>query len=82
MVHEVRHDDPLHFGLVLIFNLCIGLCTPPVGSCLFVGCGVAGTTIAKVWRPLLPFFFAMFVVLMAVTYWPALSLALPKALGF
>jgi tripartite ATP-independent transporter DctM subunit len=74
--------SPLHFGLVLIFNLCIGLCTPPVGSCLFVGCGVAGTTIAKVWRPLLPFFFAMFVVLMLVTYWPALSLALPRALGF
>lgn len=73
---------PLHFGLLLIFNLCIGLCTPPVGNCLFVGCGVAETTIAKVWRPLLPFFFAMFVVLMAVTYWPALSLALPKALGF
>ncbi|MDO8539779.1 MAG: TRAP transporter large permease [Opitutaceae bacterium] len=73
---------PLHFGLVLIFNLCIGLCTPPVGNCLFVGCSVAETTIAKVWRPLLPFFFAMFVVLMAVTYWPALSLALPKALGF
>jgi tripartite ATP-independent transporter DctM subunit len=73
---------PLHFGLVLIFNLCIGLCTPPVGNCLFVGCGVAGTTIAKVWRPLLPFFFAMFVVLMLVTYWPALSLALPRALGF
>lgn len=74
--------SPLHFGLVLIFNLCIGLCTPPVGSCLFVGCGVAGTTIAKVWRPLLPFFGAMFVVLMLVTYWPALSLALPRALGF
>jgi tripartite ATP-independent transporter DctM subunit len=73
---------PLHFGLVLIFNLCIGLCTPPVGNCLFVGCGVAGTTIARVWRPLLPFFFAMFVVLMLVTYWPALSLALPRALGF
>jgi len=74
--------SPLQFGLVLIFNLCIGLCTPPVGSCLFVGCGIAGTTIAKVWRPMLPFFFAMFVVLMLVTYWPALSLALPKALGF
>ncbi len=74
--------SPLHFGLVLIFNLCIGLCTPPVGSCLFVGCGVAGTTIAKIWRPLLPFFFAMFAVLMLVTYWPALSLALPRALGF
>jgi len=74
--------SPLQFGLVLIFNLCIGLCTPPVGSCLFVGCGIAGTTIAKVWRPMLPFFFAMFVVLMLVTYWPALSLALPRALGF
>ncbi|MGH7958113.1 MAG: TRAP transporter large permease, partial [Opitutaceae bacterium] len=73
---------PLHFGLVLIFNLCMGLCTPPVGNCLFVGCGVAETTIARVWRPLLPFFFAMFVVLMLVTYWPALSLALPRALGF
>lgn len=74
--------SPLHFGLMMIFNLCLGLCTPPVGSCLFVGCGVAGTTIAKVWRPLLPFFFAALVVLMLVTYWPALSLALPKALGF
>jgi tripartite ATP-independent transporter DctM subunit len=73
---------PLHFGLLLIFNLCMGLCTPPVGNCLFVGCGVAETTIARVWRPLLPFFFAMFVVLMLVTYWPALSTALPKALGF
>lgn len=73
---------PLHFGLVLIFNLCIGLCTPPVGNCLFVGCGVAETTIAKVWRPLMPFFIAMFVVLLLVTYWPPLSTALPKALGF
>ena len=74
--------SPLHFGLVLIFNLCIGLCTPPVGNCLFVGCGVAGTTIARVWRPLLPFFAAMLVVLLLVTFWPALSLALPRALGF
>jgi tripartite ATP-independent transporter DctM subunit len=73
---------PLHFGLVLIFNLCIGLCTPPVGNCLFVGCGVAETTIARVWRPLMPFFVAMFVVLMFVTYVPALSTTLPKALGF
>lgn len=73
---------PIHFGLLLIFNLCIGLCTPPVGSILFVGCGVAETTIAKVWRPLLPFFVAMIVVLGLVTFWPALTLALPKALGF
>jgi tripartite ATP-independent transporter DctM subunit len=74
--------DPTHFGIVLIFNLCIGLCTPPVGSVLFVGCGVGGTTIARVWRPLLPFFLAMVAVLLLVTYWPAVSLALPRALGF
>lgn len=74
--------DPTHFGIVLIFNLCIGLCTPPVGSVLFVGCGVSGTTIARVWRPLLPFFFAMVAVLLLVTYWPAVSLTLPRALGF
>jgi tripartite ATP-independent transporter DctM subunit len=74
--------DPIHFGLVMIFNLCIGLCTPPVGSVLFIGCGVAQTTIAKVVRPLLPFFAVMLVVLLAVTYVPALSLWLPKVLGF
>lgn len=74
--------SPLHFGLIMIFNLCLGLCTPPVGNCLFVGCGVAGTTISQVWRPMVPFLIAAFVVLMAVTYWPGLSLALPKALGF
>lgn len=73
---------PLHFGLILIFNLCLGLCTPPVGNCLFVGCGVAGTTISRVWRPMIPFLIAGLVVLLLVTYWPAVSLALPKALGF
>ncbi len=74
--------DPIHFGIVLIFNLCIGLCTPPVGTALFVGCGVAGTTIAKVWRPLIPFFIAMLVVLMLVTFVPSLTLFLPRLLGF
>jgi tripartite ATP-independent transporter DctM subunit len=73
---------PLQFGLVLIFNLCIGLCTPPVGSCLFVGCGVGGTTIAKVWRHLMPFFIAMVIVLLMVTFWPALTITLPRLLGF
>lgn len=73
---------PLHFGMILIFNLCMGLCTPPVGDCLFVGCGVAQTTIAREWRPMLPFLLAMFLVLLLVTYWPAMSTALPKALGF
>ena len=72
--------DPVHFGLLMIFNLCIGLCTPPVGSILFVGCGVARTSIREVIRPLLPFFAAMVVVLLLVTFVPALSLWLPRLL--
>ncbi len=72
---------PVHFGLIMIANLCIGLCTPPVGTCLFVGCGVGQTTIVKVTRPLLPFFAAMIVALMLVTYIPQLSLFIPKLLN-
>jgi tripartite ATP-independent transporter DctM subunit len=74
--------DPIHFGIVLIMNLCIGLCTPPVGTCLFLGCGIAETTMARVFRPLLPFFAAMVVVLLVTTYVPWLSLALPRVFGF
>lgn len=73
--------DPVHFGLIMIFNLCIGLCTPPVGSVLFVGCSVAQTTLRRVLRPLLPFFGAMLLVLLLVTYVPALSLWLPTLFG-
>jgi tripartite ATP-independent transporter DctM subunit len=73
--------DPVHFGVLMITNLCIGLCTPPVGTCLFVGCGVGGTTIAKVVRPLLPMFLAMLVALMLITFLPALSLWLPRTLA-
>jgi len=71
---------PVHFGIMIIANLCIGLCTPPVGTCLFVGCGVGKTTIAKVTVPLLPFFAAMAAALMLITYIPKLSLYLPKLL--
>lgn len=74
--------DPTHFGIILVLNLCVGLCTPPVGSVLFVGVGVAQTSIAKVVRPLLPFFIAMIVSLLVVTYWPALSLWLPALFGY
>ncbi len=74
--------SPIHFGIMMVMNLCIGLCTPPVGSVLFVGCGIADTTIASVIKPLLPMFIAMFVALMAVTYIPDLSLWLPKLFGF
>jgi TRAP-type C4-dicarboxylate transport system permease large subunit len=71
----------LHFGIIMITNLCIGLCTPPVGTCLFLGCGVGKTTIAKVTPVLLPFFGAMVVALLLITYIPALSLWLPSLFG-
>lgn len=73
--------DPVHFGIVIIANLCIGLCTPPVGTCLFLGCSVGKTTIARVIPSAIPFFIAMFIALMLITYWPWLSLALPRALN-
>lgn len=74
--------DPVHFGIVMVLNLCIGLCTPPVGSVLFVGVGIANTTIEKVIKPLLPLFIAMLIALMMVSYWPALSLWLPESFGY
>lgn len=73
--------DPVHFGIVMVMNLCIGLCTPPVGSVLFVGVGVAGTTIAKVIKPLIPLFLAMVIALILVTYIPQISLWLPRLFG-
>lgn len=74
--------DPVHFGIVMVLNLCIGLCTPPVGSILFVGVSVAGTTIQKVVKPLLPLFVAMLIALILVTYIPSLSLWLPGIFGY
>ncbi len=74
--------DPTHFGIVMVLNLCIGVTTPPVGSVLFVGVGVANTTIAKVIRPLLPLYIVMIIALLLVTYIPALSLWLPSLFGY
>ena len=74
--------DPIHFGIVMVLNLCIGLCTPPVGSVLFVGCGIANTSIAKLIKPLLPFYMAMIIALMIVTYFPEISLFLPRIFGY
>ncbi len=70
--------DPVHFGIIMVLNLCIGLCTPPVGSVLFVGVGIAKTSIEKVVRPLLPLFIAMIIALFLVSYFPSLSLWLPR----
>lgn len=72
---------PVHFGMVMIANLCIGLCTPPVGTCLFVGCGVGKTTIAEATGALLPFFGAMLIALAATSFLPELSLWLPRLSG-
>jgi tripartite ATP-independent transporter DctM subunit len=74
--------DPLHFGILMILNLCIGICTPPVGAVLFVGCAVADTKITQIIKWLLPFFVAMIVSLMLVTYIPQITLFLPRVLGF
>ncbi|RME71763.1 MAG: TRAP transporter large permease [Verrucomicrobia bacterium] len=73
--------DPVQFGIVLIANLCIGLCTPPVGTCLFIGCSVGRTPISRVVAPMIPFFIAMTVGLLLITYVPTLSLWLPRFLG-
>lgn len=71
----------LHFGMMMILNLCIGLCTPPVGSVLFVGCSIAKTSMVAMIRPLLPMYIAMIGALALVTYIPALSEWLPQRLG-
>jgi len=71
--------DPVHFGMIMMLNLGIGLCHPPVGSILFVGCAVGKVSIEEVMKKIWPFYGVMFVVLMLVTYVPLLSLWLPKA---
>ena len=80
VVRELGMSD-IQFGVMIIANLCIGLCTPPVGSCLFIGCGIGQTSIARVTRPMLPFFLAMLIALAAITFLPWLSLWLPDAAG-
>ncbi len=73
--------DPVHFGIMMIFNLCIGLCTPPVGSALFVGCSVSGVKLQDLIKPMLPFFSVLLITLLLVTYIPQLSLFLPNLFG-
>ncbi|MFN3985126.1 MAG: TRAP transporter large permease [Rhodocyclaceae bacterium] len=73
--------DPVHFGMIMLVNLAIGLITPPVGTVLFVGSAVAKLPITTVTRAMGPFFLALLLVLMVVTYVPAVSLWLPRSLG-
>ena len=73
--------DPLQFGMILLVNLGLGLCTPPVGSCLFVGCAVGKLPMEKAVKTIWPFYFAIFVALMLITFVPAISLTLPALIG-
>ena len=74
--------NTIHFGIMMIFNLCIGTITPPVGTTLFVGVKVGKVKIETVFRQLLWYFLAIFIVLMLVTYIPQLSLWLPSLMGY
>ena len=71
----------IQFGVMLIFNMCLGNITPPVGSVLFVGCGISKISIEQVTSKLIPYFVALVAALLAVTYIPALSLGLPSLMG-
>src|SRR5689334_16559883 len=73
--------DPVHFGMIMLLNLGIGLLTPPVGATLFVGCAVGKVSMEDVMREIWPFYAVMFAVLMLVTYVPAISLWFPRLLG-
>ncbi|MDX8349299.1 TRAP transporter large permease [Cognatiyoonia sp. IB215446] len=73
--------DPVQFGMILLVNLGLGLCTPPVGSCLFVGCAVGKLPMEQAIRTIWPFYIAIFVALMLITFVPAISMTLPNLLG-
>ncbi|MGL4790904.1 MAG: TRAP transporter large permease subunit, partial [Anaerotignaceae bacterium] len=72
---------PVHFGIMITFNLCIGTITPPVGPILFTGCKIANIKIEEVIRTLLPFFAITVVCLLLVTFVPSISMAIPTGLG-
>ena len=73
--------DPIQFGLILVYNLCIGNITPPVGNTLFVGIKIGKTSLAKVMPYMLMYYVAILIGLLLVTYVPAVSMALPMAAG-
>ena len=74
--------DPLHFGVILVLNLVIGLTTPPVGVCLFIACSIGQTSLVRLSRAILPFLLASILVLLICTYWEALVLAIPVFFGY
>jgi tripartite ATP-independent transporter DctM subunit len=73
--------DPYQFGMLLMMNLGLGLCTPPVGSCLFVGCAVGSVKLEDAVKSIWPFYLAILIALLLVTFVPAVSLTLPNLIG-
>lgn len=73
---------PVHFGIIMVANLCIGLCTPPVGTILFVGCSIAETKIQKIIKPLIPLYIAMIAALIIISLFPDLVMILPEIFGY
>ena len=74
--------DPIHFGIVVVANLGVGLVTPPVGLSLYIACGIARVTLEQVFRPVLPYVAVLFVTLLVITYVPQITLFLPRLMGF
>ena len=72
---------PIHFGIMIVFNLYIGTITPPVGPILFTGCKVANVKSEEVFKTLLPYFAVTAAILLLVTYVPAISMTIPNVLG-
>lgn len=73
--------DPLHFGIIIVVNLAIGMVTPPLGVCLFVGCGIGGITLESISKAVWPFILSMIIAVLLLTYIPWISLILPRLAG-
>jgi TRAP-type C4-dicarboxylate transport system permease large subunit len=70
--------DPIHFGIVMLFNLSLGLMTPPLGTVLFVGSGISGLKVETLIKAMLPFYLVMIAVLILLTFIPAISMTIPN----
>ena len=74
--------DPLHFGVIIVLNLVIGLTTPPVGVCLFIACAIGEIKLEQITKAILPFLLASIIVLLIVTYWESLVMVIPRLFGY
>ncbi len=73
--------SPIHFGAMMLINLAVGLCTPPAGSALMVGCAIGKTSIEKTTKAMIPLYVAMIITLLVVTYWSDMVMFLPQLIN-